>query len=232
MAIIRLENVNKIYTSHSGTYQALKNIFLEIEKGEFCSIVGKSGSGKSTLLHLLGTLDKPSAGKIYVNEQELSAMSVKEQSKYRNHYIGYVFQDFQLEDSYTVYQNIEVPLLIGNIRRKERRQRIENILEEMDIIKLKKKYPFELSGGEKQRTAIARALINNPDIVLADEPCGNLDTKNSEIIFKILQKLSKDRVTVIMVTHDIETAMRTDKMVQLIDGKIEGINVKSCCTCQ
>ncbi len=223
MIMIRLENVDKIYESHSGTYQALKNITLKIEKGEFCSIVGKSGSGKSTLLHLLGTLDMPSTGKIYVNEQELGKMSVKEQAEYRNKYIGYIFQDFQLEDSYTVYQNIEVPLLIGNIKGKERRHRIINILEEMDMINLKKKYPFELSGGEKQRIAIARALVNNPDIILADEPCGNLDTKNSEMIFKILQKLSRDGVTVIMVTHDIETAMKTDKMVGLKDGRIERI---------
>ncbi len=217
--MIELKDIEKIYIRGSEEVHALKGINLNISKGEFVSIVGPSGSGKTTLLHILGCLDNPTKGIMKIDGIETEKMSEHELVKIRRNKIGFVFQQFYLIPKLSVYDNVSLPLLFS--RTKIVRQNILSLIELVGLREKIGRYPNQLSGGEMQRVAIARALVNNPEIILADEPTGNLDTENSEKIFELLKSLHQRGLSVIMVTHNIDLAMRADRIIKLKDGKIQ-----------
>ena len=220
--ILKIEDVSKIYFTSAGTYNALKNINFTIKKGEFVSVIGPSGSGKSTLLNIIGALDKPTLGKVFINNIDLFSVNDSRLAYLRNNLIGFIFQSFNLIYRTTVIKNVEISGLINGMKEKERKRRALILL---DLLGIKDKAYLKtssLSGGQQQRVAIARALINNPFIILADEPTGNLDTKTGNEVFDLLKKLSlKFQRTIIMVTHNHELAKRTDRMIFIKDGMIE-----------
>jgi len=214
--MIKVENVSKSF----GSLKVLKNINLEIKAGEFVAIMGKSGSGKSTLLNIIGALDTADEGNIIVDGKNLNAFSGKQAACFRNSAFGYIFQSFHIEPTYSVFKNIEIPLLIAKKNKNERISRINEVLNKVslgDKINIKSAV---LSGGEKQRVAIARALSNNPKIILADEPTGNLDTENGKLVMGLLKTLAKDSITIILVTHNQEDAKYADRIISIEDGKI------------
>ena len=221
MGFIELENIKKIYNPNTTLeVQALKNINLKIEKGDFCSILGVSGSGKSTLLYLLGCIDKPTSGIYKLEGKDVSNLSEKELAKIRNEKIGFVLQDFGLIEEETVIENIMVPFLFSSKNNKNIRFKIEKILKDLDIFDLQNKKVNLLSGGQRQRVAIARALIIEPEIILADEPTGSLDTDTSNNIMNIFKNLNKEVKTIIIVTHNLELAKETNKCYKIRDGLI------------
>ncbi len=220
--MISIQNVKKKYSNGGKSFYALDGVSLEIAEGEFIAITGKSGSGKSTLLNMIGTLDRVSAGSVFVDGNNISKFSGKRIAEYRNKTVGFVFQSFYLEPSYTVYDNVELPLLLAGKTGKRNRAAIENALREVGLLGKIKEKARNLSGGEQQRVAIARAIVNDPAYVLADEPCGNLDTANSENIMRILDSLHRAGKTIIMVTHDPEDALKAERIVTMSDGKIVG----------
>lgn len=219
MSIIRLENVNRTYRADIVETIALENINLEVEEGEFISIMGPSGCGKSTLLNVMGTLDCPTSGRVILRGQEVSTMSAKEQARFRNANLGFVFQSFHLIGSLSVYENVEVPLLYGKVPRSERKARIEEVLARVGLSHRRNHLPSQLSGGQCQRVAIARAIVGRPSIILADEPTGNLDSHMGGEIMELLHQLNQeDRSTIVMVTHNEEQANETRRIVRLLDG--------------
>lgn len=200
----------------------LNNINLQFEKGKFVAVLGESGCGKTTLLNIISGIDRPSGGKIMFNELELSTMSQKELTRWRGKNIGIVFQFFQLIPTLTVLENVMLPMEFNHVYDKEtRRKKALELLEKVNIAECGDKMPQSISGGEQQRTAIARALALDPDFIIADEPTGNLDSKNAEIIISLFRKLVKEGKTVIMVTHSEELAGYTDKIIRMKDGKIQ-----------
>ena len=215
--MIKLEGITKSF----GALQVLKGIDLEINKGEVVSIVGPSGAGKTTLLQIMGTLDEPDAGTVYINETNVSKMKEKGLSAFRNRHIGFVFQFHQLLPEFTALENIMIPALIADVSSKEANTRAMEILNFMGLAERASHKPNELSGGEKQRVAVARALINNPSVILADEPSGSLDTHNKEELHQLFFDL-RDRLgqTFVIVTHDEELAKITDRTVHMIDGMV------------
>lgn len=217
MQMIKLEGITKSF----GALQVLKGIDLEINKGEVVSIVGPSGAGKTTLLQIMGTLDEPDAGTVYINETNVSKMKEKGLSAFRNRHIGFVFQFHQLLPEFTALENIMIPALIAGVSSKEANARAMEILNFMGLTERASHKPNELSGGEKQRVAVARALINNPSVILADEPSGSLDTHNKEELHQLFFDL-RDRLgqTFVIVTHDEELAKITDRTVHMIDGMV------------
>lgn len=217
--MIELEGVEKIYIRGSEEVHALKGITMKIARGEFISIVGPSGSGKTTLLHILGCLDNPTKGIVKINDIETENMTEPELVRIRRQKIGFVFQQFYLIPKLTVFDNVTLPLLFS--RTKKEKQKIISLLELVGLQDKINRYPNQLSGGEMQRVAIARALVNNPEVILADEPTGNLDTENSEKIFELLKSLHLSGLSVIMVTHNLDLAMRADRAVKLKDGRIQ-----------
>lgn len=220
--ILRVEDVSKVFFTPAGGYTALKKINFTINKGEFVSIIGPSGSGKSTLLNILGALDKPTSGKVFINNIDLFSANESELAYLRNNLIGFIFQFYNLIYRTTVIKNVEISGLINGMNSKERKRRALILL---DLLGIKDKAYLKtssLSGGQQQRVAIARALFNNPFLILADEPTGNLDTKTGNEVFNLLKKLSSHfKRTIIMVTHNHELAEKTDKMILLRDGIIE-----------
>ncbi|MBR4145471.1 MAG: ABC transporter ATP-binding protein [Lachnospiraceae bacterium] len=216
---ILLENINKEYMDGRNV---LNNINLQFEKGKFVAVLGESGCGKTTLLNIISGIDRPSGGKIMFNELELSTMSQKELTRWRGKNIGIVFQFFQLIPTLTVLENVMLPMEFNHVYDKEtRRKKALELLEKVNIAECGDKMPQSISGGEQQRTAIARALALDPDFIIADEPTGNLDSKNAEIIISLFRKLVKEGKTVIMVTHSEELAGYTDKIIRMKDGKIQ-----------
>lgn len=215
--MIQLEGITKSF----GSLQVLKGIDLTINKGEVVSIVGPSGAGKTTLLQIMGTLDKPDAGRIVLNEVEVNRLKDKEQAAFRNKEIGFVFQFHQLLPEFTALENVMIPSLINGISGKNARKEAEAMLDFLGLSERASHKPAELSGGEKQRVAVARALINHPSVVLADEPSGSLDTQNKEelhrLFFELRDKLGQ---TFVIVTHDESLAAQTDRTIHLIDGRI------------
>lgn len=199
---------------------ALKGVSIEIKAGEFLSVVGESGSGKSTFLNILGLIDEKDSGTIIVNGKNIDELNNKQAAIFRNKEIGYVFQNFYLEPEYTVYKNVEIPLLIAGCAKSKRKEIVTKILEKVEMGHKINQIAKNLSGGEKQRVCIARALVNNPQIILADEPCGNLDSKNTQIILQILKQLKKEGKTVVMVTHSKSDSMVADRCITFQDGKI------------
>lgn len=223
--MIEIKELKKVFITGNKELIALNNVSLEFKEGSFNSIVGRSGSGKSTLLHLIGLLDKPNSGKILIDNVNINELSSVEQANYRNKHIGFIFQSYHLEPTYSVFENVEMPLLIANIKKEERKRRIFKELSRVGLLDRYKEVANNLSGGEKQRVAIARALVNNPKIVLADEPCGNLDTNNSKNVMNILRELTDEGITVILVTHNPIDAEIADRIITLEDGRV--INEKN-----
>ena len=216
---ILLENINKEYMDGRNV---LNNINLQFENGKFVAVLGESGCGKTTLLNIISGIDRPSGGKIMFNELELSTMSQKELTRWRGKNIGIVFQFFQLIPTLTVLENVMLPMEFNHVYDKEtRRKKALELLEKVNIAECGDKMPQSISGGEQQRTAIARALALDPDFIIADEPTGNLDSKNAEIIISLFRKLVKEGKTVIMVTHSEELAGYTDRIIRMKDGKIQ-----------
>nr|MDO8044922.1 ABC transporter ATP-binding protein [Candidatus Baldrarchaeota archaeon] len=201
----------------------LKNVNLKVYRGEMVAVVGPSGSGKTTLLNLIGTLDKPTSGKIYIEGEDITTKSEKELTLLRRRKIGFVFQFYNLIPVLTAYENVELPLLISGVPKKEREKRVRRLLEMVGLEDRMNHRPDELSGGEQQRVAIARALVNNPSIILADEPTGDLDTETGLMVVQLMRKLAKEEdSTVIMVTHDPQISEIADRIIYLRDGKIIG----------
>lgn len=216
--MIVIEKLSKIYDT--ADIPALENVDLKINDGEFLSIVGKSGSGKSTLLHIIGGIEKPTSGKVVVDDIDITSVSDNELSDYRSRKTGFVFQSFHLEPQFTVYDNVRLPLLINDIPYNEHKDRIESILKKVDLKDKIKSKASKLSGGEKQRCAIARALVCDPPLILADEPCGNLDSENSHKIMELLKSINAEGKGVILVTHDKEAARYGSRIIELKDGRI------------
>lgn len=219
---LKVENLSKIYDSSAGRVVALDNVSFAIKKGEFVSVVGPSGSGKSTVLNLVGALDRPTNGKIYIDGIDIFSLSDSEIATMRNGRIGFIFQSFNLINRTTVHKNVKLPGVIAGMSSDDVNSRAIKILEALGIADKKNQKPVNLSGGQQQRVAIARSLINNPTIILADEPTGNLDTKTGDDVFDMLKMLShKFKRTIVMVTHNPELAESTDRSILLRDGRIE-----------
>ncbi len=218
--IIEIENVTKIYRTEEVETTALDQISLKLEEGQFVSIMGPSGCGKSTLLHVLGLIDDLSDGTYRFMGEDVSRYSERKRSVIRKRNIGFVFQSFNLIDELTVHENIELPLIYNKTPSQERKQRVEAALEKMDITARRNHFPRQLSGGQQQRVAVARAIINQPSLILADEPTGNLDSEHGAEVMKMLVKLNQEGTTILMVTHSTENASYSTRVIQLYDGKI------------
>ncbi|VFJ14664.1 ABC transporter ATP-binding protein [Candidatus Nitrosocosmicus franklandus] len=220
--ILRVKHIYKSYNSSAEEISVLKNINFEVIKGEFVAIVGPSGSGKSTLLNIIGTLDRPTDGDIFINGQDVFALDDRHLAYLRNNAIGFIFQSYNLINRASVLKNIEIPCIIAGVSKRERLERASKIMSLLGINDKGNFKPYNLSGGQQQRVAIARALMNNPSIILADEPTGNLDTKTGKEVFDLLKMLSsKYGRTIIMVTHNPELAEKADRIIHLKDGEIE-----------
>lgn len=218
--MITLTNLEKIYRTKEVETVALENVNLTVDKGEFLSIMGPSGCGKSTLLNIIGLLDAPTSGTVEIDGVNTMNMDDKELAKFRNEKLGFVFQSFHLINSLNVLDNVELPLLYRNVGAKERRAAAISVLEKVGLSHRMRHFPTQLSGGQCQRVAIARAIIGNPDIILADEPTGNLDSKMGAEVMELLHKLNKeDGRTIVMVTHNEEQARQTSRTVRFFDGR-------------
>jgi putative ABC transport system ATP-binding protein len=219
-ALIRLEGVTKIFRTEEIETRALSEVHLEIQPGEFVSIAGPSGCGKSTLLSILGLLESPTEGHYWIHKNHIENLSLSDRTRIRNREIGFVFQAFNLIGDLTVYENVELPLTYRSMGAGERRKRVQDMLERVGMAHRAKHYPAQLSGGQQQRVAVARALVGQPSILLADEPTGNLDSKNSEGVMELLQQLHGEGATICMVTHDPRYASIADRTIHLLDGHI------------
>ena len=218
--IIEAENVTKIYRTDEVETTALDCISLQLDQGQFVSIMGPSGCGKSTLLHVLGLIDDFSEGTFRFLGEDVSQYSERKRSVIRKKKIGFVFQSFNLIDELTVYENIELPLIYDKTPAQERKERVEAALEKMDITARRNHFPRQLSGGQQQRAAVARAIINQPTLILADEPTGNLDSEHGAEVMKLLVRLNEEGTTVLMVTHSMENAAYSGRVIRLHDGRI------------
>ena len=224
--MIKLIGINKIYRTDEIETQALENVNLEVEKGEFLSIMGPSGCGKSTLLNIMGLLDTPTSGTIEIAGTRVEGMKDKELAAFRNRTLGFVFQSFHLINSLNVIDNVELPLLYRKIAAKERHRLAEEVLAKVGMTHRMHHMPTQLSGGQCQRVAIARAIVGNPDIILADEPTGNLDSKMGAEVMELLQQLNKeDGRTIVMVTHNESQAQQTQRIIRFFDGRQIGVDI-------
>ncbi len=225
--IVKLEDVKKIYVMDSVQVPALRGISFEIYRGEFVSVMGPSGSGKSTVMNLVGCLDRPTSGRILLAGKDVSKLSDAKLAEIRRAMIGFVFQQFNLISRLTALENVALPMWFAGVDKAKREKHAEELLTQVGLGHRLKHHPTQLSGGERQRVAIARALANNPEIILADEPTGNLDSRSGEEIVKLLQNLSMEEgKTLIIVTHDLEFGRMAQRMIKLRDGLIEGIEVR------
>lgn len=222
MNLLNVKNIYKTYVSKFGLQKvkALQDISFSVDSGEYLAIMGESGSGKTTLLNILASLDTPDSGEVLLNGEDIFKIPEKDIAKYRRRHLGFVFQDFNLLNNFTAYDNIAFPLVLENINYEVIEKRILPIAEQLNISHLLKKYPYELSGGEKQRIAIARAIVTNPKLVLADEPTGALDSKNSDELLKLFSEINRDGQTIIMVTHSVKAASKAERIIFIKDGKI------------
>jgi len=218
---IQFKSVNKQYQLGKTTVHALKDISFTIQQGEFATVVGPSGSGKSTILHLLGALDRPSSGDVFINEAQVNHLKDKQLARLRRHEIGFIFQSFNLIPVLSVYANVEFPLLLMKMKKTERNERVLAILEQVGLSGRLHHKTEELSGGQRQRVAIARALVTRPSIILSDEPTANLDSKTGEEILDLMQKLNEDnKVTLVYATHDASIVSRAKRIIKILDGQI------------
>ncbi|MGW8368725.1 MAG: ABC transporter ATP-binding protein [Gammaproteobacteria bacterium] len=220
--MIEARNLNKLYRTELIETTALDDVDLDIDEGQFVSIMGPSGCGKLTLLHILGLIDTPSGGSYRFLGEDVSRYPESRRSRIRKRNIGFVFQSFNLIDELTVYENVELPLVYGKTPASERKSRVDEVLERMDIAHRRDHFPAQLSGGQQQRVAVARAVVNRPNLILADEPTGNLDSVNGNEVMRILLKLNEEGTSILMVTHSGENAAYSQRTIRMLDGKIIG----------
>lgn len=225
--MIKAIDLSRVFLTEEVETTALRQVSFEIKKGEFVAIMGPSGCGKSTLLNIIGLLDNPTSGKYYFLDHEISGSSERQRAKHRKNNIGFVFQNFNLIDELTVFENVEMPLIYLGIPSKERKRRVDEVLEQMQIAHRRKHFPGQLSGGQQQRVAVARAVVSNPKLILADEPTGNLDSANGEEVMNLLSELNKQGTTVVMVTHSQRDAEYSSRIIRLFDGQILTENFQS-----
>lgn len=219
--ILMIENISKYYGNKSNLTKAISNISMNVDKGEFIAIMGASGSGKTTLLNVISTIDKVTSGHIYIEGQDITKLKGNDLNRFRREELGFIFQDFNLLDTLTAYENIALALQIQNFKAKAIEQQIKVVARKLDIEDILNKYPYEMSGGQKQRVASARAIVTNPKLVLADEPTGALDSKSSKMLLERLQRLNQDyQTTILMVTHDAFSASYASKVIFIKDGKV------------
>ena len=218
--MITISDLSKVYTTDTVETTALDRLNLSIEKGSFVAIKGPSGCGKSTLLHILGLMDTPTEGSYILNGKLTQSLGITERDRLRRNTIGFVFQKFNLIDSLSVYENIELPLVYMGVAAAQRKDRIQKVLERLEISNRRNHYPYQLSGGQQQRVAVARCIITDPMLILADEPTGNLDSLNGEQVMKIFQDLNAEGRTIVMVTHDDKYAGYAQRIINLYDGRI------------
>ena len=219
--ILKIDNIEKYYGNKSSLTKAIDNISFDVNKGEFVAIMGASGSGKTTLLNCISTIDKVTSGHIYVSGNDITKLKGNSLNKFRREELGFIFQDFNLLDTLTAYENIALALSIQNVKSKEIDEKIKKVAKELDIVNILEKYPYQMSGGQKQRVASARAIITNPKLVLADEPTGPLDSKSSKMLLEQFEYLNKTIcATILMVTHDAFTASYATRVIFIKDGKI------------
>src|SRR5436309_8235063 len=218
--LIRMDNVTKVFFTEEVETNALSGVHLEIKNVEYVSIAGPSGCGKSTLLSILGLLDSPTEGSYWLDSKPVEGLKMSERARYRNRGIGFIFQSFNLIGDLTVYENVELPLTYRGMRAVERKQRVNEALEKVGMAHRAKHLPSQLSGGQQQRVAVARAVVGQPLILLADEPTGNLDSRNSEAVMDLLRDLHQSGATICMVTHDPRYAKHADRTIHLFDGRV------------
>ena len=222
MALLNVQNLQKVYTTRLGgaKVQALSGVSFTVEEGEFVAIMGESGSGKTTLLNILAALDRPTAGQVFLNMRDIAALSEKEISAFRRDHLGFVFQDFNLLDTFSLQDNIFLPLVLSGKKYPEMKTRLQPIAARLGIEKLLGKFPYEVSGGQKQRAAIARAIITNPELLLADEPTGALDSRSAGQILDLFEAVNQGGQTILMVTHSLQAASRAGRVLFLKDGQV------------
>ncbi|WP_075559804.1 ABC transporter ATP-binding protein [Parabacteroides timonensis] len=218
--MIRTENLSMLFTTEDVQTKALNEVSLEIKQGEFVAIMGPSGCGKSTLLNILGTLDSPTSGKYYFNDKEIDKMGESQLTSFRKGNIGFVFQNFNLIDELSVFENVELPLVYLNGKKSERKKKVMEVLERMNIAHRAGHFPQQLSGGQQQRVAIARAVVTDCNLILADEPTGNLDSTNGVEVMELLSELNRQGTTIVIVTHSQRDAKYAHRVIHLLDGKI------------
>ncbi len=218
--MITLKEVTRVFRTEEVETTALRKIDLEIRSGEFVAVTGPSGCGKSTLLHILGLLDSPSSGSYFLNDEEVSGIRESQRTTLRKGHIGFVFQNFNLIDELTVFENVELPLMALKVKRSRRKEEVNEVLRRLKIGHRSRHFPQQLSGGQQQRIAIARAVISNPELILADEPTGNLDSKNGLEVMKLLRELNHDHTTIVMATHNQRDAEFAHRKIQMLDGQI------------
>ena len=224
--MIKLSNLSKTFETEEIETLALDEVNMEVQKGEFVAIMGPSGCGKSTLLNIIGLLDKPSDGSYLFDGIEVASFKESQRTKLRKGNVGFVFQSFNLIDELTVFENVELPLLYLKVKYKERKERIEALLKNLNIMHRRNHFPQQLSGGQQQRVAIARAIIANPKLILADEPTGNLDSTNGEEVMRLLLDLNEKGTTIVMVTHSPHDATYAHRTINLFDGKVMTQNIR------
>ncbi len=222
MALLNVQNLQKVYTTRLGgaKVQALSGVSFTVEQGEFVAIMGESGSGKTTLLNILAALDRPTSGQVFLNMRDIAALSEKEISAFRRDHLGFVFQDFNLLDTFSLQDNIFLPLVLSGKKYPEMKTRLQPIAARLGIEKLLGKFPYEVSGGQKQRAAIARAIITNPELLLADEPTGALDSRSAGQILDLFEAVNQGGQTILMVTHSLQAASRAGRVLFLKDGQV------------
>ncbi len=225
--MIKITDLEKYYATEEVRTVALNKLSFEVKEGEFVAIMGPSGCGKSTLLNILGLLDDPDGGSFMFNGTEVSGYNERKRSQLRKHNIGFVFQSFNLIDELTVFENVELPLIYTNVKASERKKRVDEVLEKMQIMHRRNHFPQQLSGGQQQRVAVARAVINNPKLILADEPTGNLDSSNGNEVMDLLTELNAAGTTIVMVTHSEHDAKYSHRIIRMLDGQKVTENVLS-----
>jgi putative ABC transport system ATP-binding protein len=217
--MLQVNNLEKFYKTDEVQTIALNKLSFEVKEGEFVAIMGPSGCGKSTLLNILGLLDSPDGGSFKFNGEEIAGYNERKRSQLRKHNVGFVFQSFNLIDELTVFENVELPLIYTGIKRAERKRRVEEVLEKMQIMHRRNHFPQQLSGGQQQRVAVARAVVNNPKLILADEPTGNLDSTNGNEVMDLLIDLNDAGTTIVMVTHSEHDAKYSHRIIRMLDGQ-------------
>ncbi|HCL06430.1 MAG TPA: phosphonate ABC transporter ATP-binding protein [Chitinophagaceae bacterium] len=223
--MIKITNLEKVYRTDEVETIALNKLSMEIKKGEFVAVMGPSGCGKSTLLNILGLLDDPDAGSFIFNGQEIAGYNERQRADLRKRNIGFVFQSFNLIDELTVFENVELPLIYTGVKAAERKQKVEEVLEKVQIMHRRNHYPQQLSGGQQQRVAVARAVVNNPKLILADERTGNLDSSNGNEVMELLTNLNEQGTTIVMVTHSEHDARYSHRIIRMLDGQTVTENI-------